>query len=89
RAPQSSEEEGAEYGKCLLRLIFYCRHYFREDLALRKIRFYVRTTSVWLLFGHSLISVTTKAKNLDELEQGVRVFFSNPVEMTQRTELRE
>lgn len=89
RAPQTQEEEGAEYGKCLLKLIALSREYFGENLALRKIRFYVRTTSVWLTFGHSLISVTTKAKNLEELEDGVRRFFSVPVEMVQRTQLRE
>jgi tRNA-dihydrouridine synthase len=89
RAPQSKEEEGAEYGKCLLRLIQNSRNYFGEDLALRKIRFYVRTTSVWLTFGHSLISVTTKAKNLSDLEAGVTQFFSVPVEMVSRTQLRE
>lgn len=89
RAPQTSEEEGAEYGKCLLKLIRLSREYFGEDLAMRKIRFYVRTTSVWLLFGHALISVTTKAKTLSELEEGVRRFFSVPVEMTERTQLRE
>lgn len=89
RAPQTSTEEGAEYGKCLLQMIRHCREYFGEDLALRKVRFYVRTTSVWLLFGQSLISVTTKAKNLVELEQGVGQFFSQPVEMCGRTQLRE
>jgi tRNA-dihydrouridine synthase len=89
RAPQTSLEEGAEYGKCLLRLIASSREYFGEDLALRKIRFYVRMTSVWLLFGQALISVTTKAKNLSELETGVQTFFSNPVEMLAKTQLRE
>lgn len=89
RAPQSREEEGAEYGRCLLELIALSRNYFGEELALRKIRFYVRTTSVWLLFGQSLISITTKAKNISELEEGVRQFFSKPVEMVGRTQLRE
>ncbi len=89
RAPRSELEEGAEYGKCLLKLIDLSRHYFGDDLALRKVRFYVRTTSVWLLFGHSLISVTTKAKNMEELREGVERFFSVPVEMVGRTQLRE
>jgi tRNA-dihydrouridine synthase len=89
RAPRTSEEEGAEYGKCLLKLIAHSREYFGEDLALRKVRFFVRTTSVWLLFGHALISVTTKGKTLSEVEDGVRKFFSVPVEMAARTQLRE
>lgn len=89
RPPKTDVEEGAEYGKCLLKLIRLSKQYFGESLALRKVRFYVRMTSVWLLFGHSLISVTTKAKNLEELEEGVRSFFSKPVEMLPRTQLRE
>jgi tRNA-dihydrouridine synthase len=89
RAPKSREEEGAEYGKCLLKLIPLCREYFGENLAMRKVRFFVRTTSVWLLFGHALISVTTKAKTLSEMEEGVRQFFASPVEMAERTQLRE
>ena len=89
RAPRGAVEEGAEYGKCLLKLIEHARNYFGEDLALRKIRFFVRTTSVWLLFGHSLISVTTKAKTLSELEEGVRLFFLQEIEMSDRTQLRE
>lgn len=89
RAPRGAFEEGAEYGKCLIQLIQHCRNYFGEDLAMRKVRFYVRTTSVWLLFGHSLISLTTKAKTLSELEESVLQFFSGPVEMCARTQLRE
>lgn len=89
RAPRDPFEEGAEYGKCLLLNLKLCREHFGENLAIRKIRFFVRTTSVWLLFGHTLISVTTKAKTFSELEAGIVQFFSNPVEMTQKTDLRE
>lgn len=89
RAPRTASEEGAEYGKVLLRLIYYMRQYFTEDLALRKLRFYVRTTSVWLLFGQSVYSLVTKAKNLDEAEILIQDFFSQPVEMCARTELRQ
>jgi tRNA-dihydrouridine synthase B len=89
RPPRDSIEEGAEYGKCLLKLIRLSQEYFGDDLALRKVRFYVRTTSVWLLFGHSLVSLSMKAKTLAEFETGVQKFFSGPVEMTARTQLRE
>ncbi|MEZ0391543.1 MAG: tRNA-dihydrouridine synthase family protein [Pseudobdellovibrionaceae bacterium] len=89
RAPQTFEEEGAEYGKCLLKLLSHSRQFFGDDLALRKVRFYIRTTSVWLVFGHSLISVSTKAKTCDELEQGIRSFFTGSIEMVPRTQLRE
>ncbi|MGZ3769903.1 MAG: tRNA-dihydrouridine synthase family protein [Bdellovibrio sp.] len=89
KAPRSSEEEGAEYGKCLLKLIQLSRHYFGEDLAMRKVRFYVRTTSVWLLFGNALVGICAKAKNTFEMEEAVRKFFEGPVEMSSRTELRQ
>lgn len=89
RAPRTPEEEGAEYGKCLLKNLRLSREYFGEDLALRKIRFFVRMTSVWLLFGQSLISITTKGKNLSEVESGIIQFFGGPVEMAGKTDLRE
>lgn len=89
RAPQGPREEGAEYGRALLQLIEYCGHYFGEDLALRKIRFYVRTTEVWLDFGQSLVGLCAKAKNLQELQVLVKEFFEAPIEMCARTDLRQ
>lgn len=89
KAPRTPEEEGAEYGRCLLKLIQLCRQYFGEDLGMRKVRFYVRTTSVWLPFGNALTGVCAKAKNIDEMSEGVAKFFSVPHEMSARTELRQ
>ena len=89
KAPRTKEEEGAEYGRCLIKLMDLSREYFGENLAMRKVRFYVRTTCVWLTFGHNLHSVTMKAKTFDEMRDGVLKFFSGPVEMVQRTQLRE
>lgn len=89
KAPRTSEEEGAEYGRCLLRLIQHSRRYFSEDLAMRKVRFYVRTTHVWLFFGQALVSVCAKAKSLQEMEDNVEKFFRVPVEMSTHTELRQ
>lgn len=89
KAPRTSEEEGAEYGRCLLELLKRSRHYFGEDLAMRKVRFYVRTTSVWLPFGNSLVGVCAKARTADEMAEGIEKFFSGPMEMSLRTELRQ
>lgn len=89
KAPRTSEEEGAEYGRCLLKLIQRCQHYFGEDLAMRKVRFYVRTTGVWLPFGNALFGVCAKARTVSELSDGVAKFFSATVEMSPRTELRQ
>lgn len=89
RAPQGELEEGHEYGKSLFALIKEMRFYFNEDLSLRKLRFHIRTTGVWLAFGHSLYSLSMKAKNLNEAEEALKKFFSGPVEMYARTDLRE
>lgn len=89
KAPRTPEEEGAEYGRSLLRLIQLSRQYFGEDLSMRKVRFYVRTTSVWLAFGNALTGVCAKARNIDEMIEGVEKFFAGPHEMSPRTELRQ
>lgn len=89
KAPRTPLEEGAEYGRSLLQLLREMREYFTEDLAMRKIRFYIRTTGVWLMFGHELYSVSTKAQNLNELEIALERFFAGPIEMSARTELRQ
>lgn len=89
RAPASPEEEGREYGRVLLRMLELHRRYFPEALALRKLRFHVRTTHVWLPFGHTVVSLSTKGKTLDEVEELFRKFFSVPVEMSAKTELRQ
>lgn len=56
---------------------------------MRKVRFYVRTTSVWLPFGNTLVGVCAKARTVDEMILGVQKFFDMPVEMSLRTELRQ
>ncbi len=89
RAPQTCIEEGAEYGKCLFQLIHLSREYFGEEAALRKIRFYIRTTAVWLVFGQTLFSLASKSKTTQELEDLATKFFSKDVEMSPRTQLRE
>ena len=95
KAPRTMEEEGAEYGRALLKYIDYCEHYFMsvagasESITIRKISYYVRITHVWLEFGHSLMSAVSVAKNLQELRQNIQNFFLNEHRMTERTELRQ
>ena len=95
KAPQSMEEEGAEYGRALLKYIDYCEHYFMtvagasESITLRKINYYVRITHVWLEFGHALMSAVSVAKNLSELRENVQEFFNAELRMTPKTELRQ
>ncbi|PWU18287.1 MAG: nitrogen fixation protein NifR [Bdellovibrio sp.] len=91
-APQTPEEEGREYGVNLQRFLDCAGKFFLpfgEDLVLRKFRFYLRTTAVWLPFGQTLVSISTRGKSVAEIREGLREFFSAPVEMSPRTELRQ
>lgn len=94
-APNTAEAEGAEYGKCLLKFIDYCEESFMKDagasesLTMRKIQFYIRTTHVWLEFGHALMATASNAKNLNELRFRVAAFFEQEQKMFARTELRQ
>lgn len=93
-APQTPEEEAQEYGKALLKLIDFADIYFANnfknpELALRKIRFHIKTTSVWLDFGHELFAISTQAKTIADLKDLVKVFFNKPIRMFQRTDLRQ
>ncbi|MFN7453926.1 MAG: tRNA-dihydrouridine synthase family protein [Pseudobdellovibrionaceae bacterium] len=89
RAPQTPEEEGAEYGRSLLKFIDYCEEYFPENYGIRKFRFHVKMTSVWLQFGHALFALTTRAETYQKQREFVAEFFSIPQEMNPRTDLRE
>jgi tRNA-dihydrouridine synthase B len=86
--PRTKEEEGAEYGLCLLKHVELARKYFGENLAMRKVNFYLRMTTPWLEFGHSLIGIGQKAKSTFEMEENFAAFFKYSHTMTERTELR-
>ena len=89
QAPQTPEEEGAEYGRSLLLLLAMMRKYFTDEQSIRKIRFYLRMSSVWLEFGHVITSQVSKATTLDEIQFVIEKFFASEQRMTQKTELRQ
>lgn len=89
KAPRTPAEEGQEYGRVLQMLLPMMVQYFGEPLAIRKFRFYVRTTCVWLPFGQSLFSVVSKAKTSDEILRACEEFFKQEIEMSAYTELRQ
>ena len=95
RVPTTDYEEGAEYGISLLNYIKWTNYYFGEkvhmkpDLMIRKILFYVKTTHVWLEFGHTLMTEVSRAKSLSDMETRVENFFKNPQRMFAYTELRQ
>jgi tRNA-dihydrouridine synthase B len=87
-APRSGAEEGAEYGRMLLKIIDHFSKSPFPDLALRQLRFFVRTGSVWLEFGNTLFGLVSKAKDFDEARSFVRDFFKVEQNMMERTTLR-
>lgn len=89
KVPRTSEEEGAEYGRVLIKLIHASHKYFGPERAMRKVRFYVRTTGVWLPFGNALTGVCAKAQTIEQMLELVAKFFDVPHEMSLRTELRQ
>lgn len=87
-APRTPDEEGAEYGRALLSLIAHSRAIFAPEYGFRKVKFHLRTTAVWLLFGHTLESLASRVDTLEEFVPLVEEFFSRPQPMAERTELR-
>lgn len=93
--PLTEYEEGAEYGKMLVKYIQLCRYYFCErvghkpEYAFRKIQFFVRTTHVWLEWGHPLTSEVNRSKTFEEMIERVEKFFDQPQRMLPYTELRQ
>jgi tRNA-dihydrouridine synthase B len=93
--PSTPAEEGAEYGRMLQRYIDLCEEHFlgslgvAESLILRKVLFFVKTTHVWLDYGHTLYGLCDKAKGLSELRSYVSRFFSAEQIMRPRTQLRQ
>jgi tRNA-dihydrouridine synthase B len=95
KAPVTAHQEGAEYGRMLARYVdlideIFCRQIsMNENLALRRIQFFVKTSHVWLEFGHALMSTVTAAKTLSECRDRIRRFFESEQRMHQMTELRQ
>jgi len=75
RAPQTLEEEAYEYGKALRKFCAFCFQYFEPDYANRKIKFYLRVSSVWLNFGHALSKKLGKCVTVEEYSQVIDDFF--------------
>ncbi len=88
--PRTPEMEAIEYGRSLMTLLKYTKQYYEERLGLVRLKFYVKTSNVWLNFGHSLFTQTRVCKTYDDFENTIKKFFeSNSLAMTQKTDLRE
>lgn len=89
RAPQTPVEEGSEYGRSLFKWLETAERHFTPEQTMRKFRFHIKTTSVWMVFGHTLVSIAFKSKDLGELKEKLHEFFRVDQEMVPRTQLRE
>ncbi len=89
KIPHTEEEAAIEYGRHVLNVLSLCFEYFKPDLALRKFRFFIRHTSVWLEFGHTLYSICTKHSDKENLSLSIEKFFESEQKMYGATNLRE
>jgi tRNA-dihydrouridine synthase len=87
--PSTPLEEGAEYGRALRFFIETLREHFSEEDGLKRLKFFVRVSMVWLEFGQTLWADVSKCKTLGEALQATDRFFSMPQRMTGKTQLRE
>lgn len=88
RAPQTSLEEGEEFGRALGIFINALEAHFNPSEALKRLNFYMRNAHPWLEFGHALAAELTKAQSLSEARGVVTRFFAQEQHMQMRTDLR-
>jgi len=79
---------GETYGKFLLRVLELSREYYAESLGMRRLRFLVHLSCVWLEFGHTLYSSMAGAVNYDDAHRVLTDFFSTPQKQSERSQLR-
>jgi tRNA-dihydrouridine synthase len=87
--PSTPFEEGAEYGRALRFFIETLREYFSEEDGMKRLKFFVRVSMVWLEFGQTLWADVSKCKTYDEALSAGDRFFLQPQRMTGKTQLRE
>ncbi len=88
RAPSTAEDEGREFYLCAKKILNEMRERFRPVVALKKYQFYIKTSSVWLEYGHFLYAKITKCQTFEAIDQALDEFFASEQRMIQRTEWR-
>jgi tRNA-dihydrouridine synthase len=88
KAPTTPEEEGREYYYFALSMHKKMQLRFKPMLAQKKFMFFIRTSSAWLEFGHTLYSRVSKGKSPEEVDAALHEFFLVEQRMTSRTEWR-
>ena len=76
-APRSPEEEALEYKKvCETLLDEFSDCEPNQTLLVRKFLFYIKTTHVWLDFGHDLYAKISSCKNIESCRTVIDEFFA-------------
>lgn len=88
KIPTDPVSEGKLLGESLLILLEIYKQYFDEKLGVRRFKFHIKNAHPWLLFGHQLFSITSKAKTYTEILHGLESFFSKDQPMQKYTDLR-
>lgn len=86
--PTTPEEEGREYYRCAMKVFDGMIRRFKPVLVQKKFLFYIKTSSVWLPYGHTLYARISKCKTESEVRDSLHRFFADPHEMVARTEWR-
>jgi tRNA-dihydrouridine synthase B len=89
KAPKDGHEEAREYGRATIKMLHKCRESFTDSLALRRFRFYLKVSHMWLNFGNALISISHKSDDFNEINDKLEIFFENDsLSLDDRTNLR-
>lgn len=78
RVPKSAEEESAYYGRFLNRVLELMREHYEEVDGMKKLRFLVYHSSVWLEFGHTLYAKIKNAPHYEAAKAVLENFFERP-----------
>jgi tRNA-dihydrouridine synthase len=76
--PYTPSEEAYEYGRALKLFITYCFDYYPAENTRRKINFFLKVSSPWLNFGHSLSKKLFACRELFEYHETIDAFFAKP-----------
>lgn len=83
----NSERPGLDYRNFLLSVIEISHEYQSEALSLRKLRFLLYHSAMFLQFGHNLYAEITRAKSLSEARAVVLKFFEKERPVAEETQL--
>lgn len=89
--PQTPEEEAQAYGESLRYYLKLLKRFFpSEELGLRKLRFHLTVSHVWLNYGHQLAAGVSALKTYDEIDEFLVRFFqsANDLRFSIHTDLR-